>query len=449
MSNLDTSHAEARQWYLSNFEWFENSLNGSGDTPFHEMRKTAIARFAELGFPTPRNEEWKYTNVAPILQHKFKLAAGTGNVNKKGLAPFLFKGVKENLLVFVNGYFLRELSVLQSTSSGLVIDNLKDTLQNRSEATRYLGRIAKFENDSFTALNTAFASEGVLVVVPDGQVVADPIHIINLAHPEGASFVSYPRNLFVVGQSSQVQIIESFHHLSNNAYFNNVVSEIVLHDNAIVDHLKIQDESEAAYHVANTQVSQQRDSVYTSVNVDLGGALVRNNLNVLLDGENSETHLFGFYLAGGTQHIDNHTFMDHARPHCHSNELFKGILDGKARAVFNGKILVRPDAQKTNALQSNKTLLLTDDASINTKPQLEIFADDVKCTHGATIGQLDEEALFYLRARGIGEELAAAMLRYAFVGDVFEHIKIESVRKALEKKIIDRLQVAGELRWRH
>jgi Fe-S cluster assembly protein SufD len=223
-----------------------------------------------------------------------------------------------------------------------------------------------------------------------------------------------------------------------------VVTEVLVGENAVVDHIKIQEESAASFHISNTQVQQERTSIYTSVNIDLGGALVRNNLNVLLNAENCESHLFGFYFGQGTQHVDNHTFTDHAKPNCFSNELYKGILGGKARGVFNGKIMVRPNAQKTNALQSNKTLLLSDEASINAKPQLEIFADDVKCTHGATIGELDEEAMFYLRSRGISEEMVAAMLRYAFAADVFENIKVEPIRKMLDRKMIDILKQVQE-----
>jgi Fe-S cluster assembly protein SufD len=246
--------------------------------------------------------------------------------------------------------------------------------------------------------------------------------------------------LIVASQSSHVRFLEFYHSLSEAAYFNNVVTEVFVEEEAVVDHIKIQEENDLAYHIANTQITQDRRSVFNCVSIDLGGALVRNNLNVRLNAENCETHLFGFFLGTGSQLIDNHTFIDHAKPHCFSNELYKGILDDKSRGVFNGKIMVRQDAQKTNALQSNKTLLLTDDAAIFAKPQLEIFADDVKCTHGATIGQLDDEALFYLRARGIGENVALAMLRYAFAGDIFENIKIDSVRNHLAEKVFERLK---------
>ncbi|NIV96644.1 Fe-S cluster assembly protein SufD, partial [candidate division KSB1 bacterium] len=305
---------------------------------------------------------------------------------------------------------------------------------------KHLGQYAAFENEAFTALNTAFAEDGVLIHVPDNTVIEEPIHFINLTVSEDSEIVSHPRNLFVAGKNSQLTIIDTYHCLADSTYFNNVVTEFFVDENANVDHIKIQEESVEAFHIMSTHVQQERSSVYTNINIDLGGLLVRNNFSLLLNAENCESHLFGFYFGEDRQHVDNHTFMDHAKPHCFSNELYKGILGGKARGVFNGKILVRPNAQKTNALQSNKSLLLTGDATINAKPQLEIFADDVKCTHGATIGQLDEEAMFYLRSRGISEEMVAAMLRYAFAADVFENIKIESIRKKLDTRIIDILK---------
>lgn len=441
MENVGLEKIDIKQWYVSNFELFENSLNGSKKPPFHEIRRDAISKFSDLGFPTSRNEDWKYTNVAPILAHKFKLVAKPVRLPKKVLNDFIFEGLEENLLVFVNGQFSEELSSFNLSSHGLIIDSLKNALQHCSDIIeKHLGRYAAFENESFTALNTAFTYDGAFVYVSEKSIIEEPIHIINLSDSRENEFVSHPRNLFVIGKESQVKIIESYHKFSKNTYFTNVVTEVVIEENAVIDHIKIQEESEKAYHVANTQVHQEMGSKYSSVNIDLGGALVRNNLNVLLNAENCECNLNGFYFGGGTQHIDNHTFIDHAKPHCCSNELYKGILDGKARGVFNGKIMVRPDAQKTNALQSNKTLLLTNEASVNAKPQLEIFADDVKCTHGATIGQLDEEALFYLRARGIGEDMASAMLRYAFAGDIFEKIKLGPVRKKLDTKIIKRLK---------
>ncbi len=429
---------DIKQWYVSNFDLFEDGLNGSREIPFHEVRKSAISKFSELGFPTPRNEEWKYTNVAPLLEYKFKLPVGAARVPEEALQDFAFDKLNENLVVFVNGQYSEELSRLDLNIDDIIVENLRTAVVNHGDlVNRHLGRYANFEDECFTALNTAFTNDGTFIFVPDNKVIEDPIHLINISNGD-SELVTHPRNLFVAGKNSQVKIIESFHTLSEATYFNNLVTEVFVDERAIVDHIKLQEESTKAYHISSSQVQQERESVYTTVNIDLGGALVRNNLNILLNAENCESHLFGFYLGFGTQHIDNHTFIDHAKPHCFSNELYKGILDDKARGVFSGKIMVRPDAQKTNALQSNKTLLLTNDASINAKPQLEIFADDVKCTHGATIGQLDDEALFYLRARGIGEEMAGAMLRHAFISDVLENIKVEPIRDWMNGHIIER-----------
>jgi Fe-S cluster assembly protein SufD len=245
--------------------------------------------------------------------------------------------------------------------------------------------------------------------------------------------------LIIGGRNSQIKVLESHHGLGEKAYFNNAVTEVVVQENARINHMRVQDESPGAYHITSLQAYQERDSYYSLVNVDLGGALVRNNLSIKLDAENCEAHIIGFYLGGGKQHMDNHTAIDHAKPNCFSNELYKGILGGKARGVFSGKIFVHPDAQKTNAYQNNKALILSDDAVINTKPQLEIFADDVKCSHGATVGQLDKEALFYLRSRGIAEEKANSILQYAFASDVFNYIPIEAVKERLNEIILNRL----------
>ncbi len=440
MVNKELNNFDVKEWYLSNYELFETGFNGNKELPFNNIRKKAISKFSDLGFPTPRNEDWKYTNVAPILKHKFQLPTNSDKLPDNISRKFAYEGLEQNVLVFLNGQFSKELSTYRNKNNGLIVDSLQNALHNCPELIdKYLGSIADYENETFTALNTAFINDGAFIYVSKGAIEEEPIHILNLSVSKDSEFIAHHRNLIVAEKESEIQIVESFHHLTNNTYFNNIVSEIVVGENAKIDYIKIQDESEHAFHISTTQINQEYSSVFTSVNIDLGGELVRNNLNFSLNAQNCESNMFGFFLGGGTQHIDNHTFIDHAKPHCYSNQLYKGILDEKANAVFNGKILVRPDAQKTNALQSNKTLLLTNEASINAKPQLEIFADDVKCTHGATIGQLDDEAVFYLRARGIGEEVAGAMLRYAFAADVFKNIKVAPVREKLNVEILERL----------
>ncbi len=434
----ELNNDEVKHWYMSSFRAFEGHLNGGRDLQFHDLRREALARFSDLGFPTQRDENWKYTNLSAILRQRFAPQPAADVSADVDISSFTFDSAHENLVVFLNGRYNANLSSLK-LPKGVVLENIGAALTNRPELIeQYLGRFAEFAGESFTALNTAFTDDGTFLFIPENTVVTDVIHVLHLTDSGSGPFISYPRSLFVVGKNSSVEIIESYHSLAEGSYFNNAVVEVVVGENATVEHTKIQEENTNAFHISNTQVHQERDSKFTSVNVDLGGGLVRNNLNVLLNNSNCESHLFGFYMGSGKQHIDNQTFIDHAKPNCFSNELYKGILDNQARGVFNGKILVRQDAQKTNALQSNKTLLLTDEASVNAKPQLEIFADDVKCTHGATIGQLDDEALFYLRARGISAEMAGAMLRHAFIADVLENIANEAVRERLDQRIIER-----------
>jgi len=437
MAKLHTHQNEVSNWYLSNFSLFEEELNGSKKAPFHETRKAAITRFSELGFPHSKDEEWRYTSVAPLLQHKFKLSAASEKVTASTIEGIRFSALVKACLVFVNGRFSAELSSMPAQADGVIVTSLKKAFGQHADLTEnYLGKYADFDREAFTALNTAFTVDGSLIYVPADTVVPEPIQIIYLHDGQDAS-VAHPRNLIIASRGSQLKVIESYHSTNDTTYFNNCVTEFVVGENANVEHIKLQEEGTAAFHISNTQIHQEQNSVFSQVNLDLGGSLVRNNTNVTLAGTNCEAHLFGFFLGVDTQHIDNHTFVDHAMPHCFSNELYKGILGDKSKGVFNGKILVRQDAQKTNALQSNKTLLLTNDAVIHAKPQLEIFADDVKCTHGATVGQLDDEALFYLRARGISEEVAGAMLRHAFISDVLGNIGIPELRDILDHRIIE------------
>ncbi|RMG65660.1 MAG: Fe-S cluster assembly protein SufD, partial [Calditrichaeota bacterium] len=298
--------------------------------------------------------------------------------------------------------------------------------------------------EPFAALNTAFSGDGLFLHVRENVAVREPLHVLYLSLPGEQEFTVHPRNLIVLEPNAQFKVFESYVAQQESVYFTNVLNEIVVGADSRLEWIKLQDESTSAYHISWTQVVQARNSYLSSVNLDFGSRLARNNLNVRLADEHCETHLWGVYLGDGAQLVDNHTFIDHAMPNCFSNELYKGILAGRARGVFNGKILVRRGAQKTNALQSNKTLLLTNDCEIDAKPQLEIFADDVKCTHGATIGQLDEDAYFYLRARGLGAETARALLRYAFLADVLENVTLEQLRERLDGLLFERLKTMKE-----
>jgi Fe-S cluster assembly protein SufD len=397
----------------------------------------AIERFAALGFPSNREEEWRLTNVAPIVRETFHRATGDPNaVDPERLAPFAFEAAAR--LVFVNGRFAARLSHLGDLPEGTVVASLADALARTPEKVEpYLGRLAGLANP-FAALNTAFVDDGALVWVPRGVVVPGTIHLLYLGSPEdGRPTVSYPRNLIVAGENSQVTLVETY--AGTGAYFTCAVTEMVAGPNAVVDHYKVQRESVDAFHMATFQIEGQRNSLPSSHSISIGGGLVRNDVNAVLAGEGIDCILNGLYLAEGRQHVDNHMRVEHAKPHCASHELYKGILDGRARSVFNGLIYVHKGAQKTDAKQSNRNLLLSRDAIANSNPQLEIFADDVRCTHGSTVGQLDEDAIFYLRSRGIGAEAARSLLTYAFASDIVERIKVDPIRKDLEELLFTRL----------
>ncbi len=398
-----------------------------------DLRDRASARFAALGFPTVREEEWRFTNVAPIASTEFAAPAEGVTVSEDDLSRLRYAETGYRITL-VNGRFSRELSRLKGLPTGMRIMSLATAIDERADLVqRYLGQLAEFAERPFAALNTALASDGAFVYIPDGLILEQPLQILFVAAGNGgAPWMVNARALIVAGDRSQARVVENYIGLNDAVYFTNGVTEVVAGENAVVDHYKVQHESEQAYHIASMHVHAARSSTFSSHSFSLGGRIVRNDTIAVLDGEGAECTLNGLYLADGERLVDNHTTIDHAKAHCPSHEIYKGILGGKARAVFNGKIIVRPDAQKTDAKQTNRALLLSDDASINTKPQLEIFADDVKCTHGAAIGQLDEDALFYLRARGLTYFEARDMLIHAFAGDIIERVKIDSLRQALE-----------------
>ena len=428
--------------YLSDFEQFEKDGATGAASWVHQLRTAAIARFAELGFPTTRHEEWKYTPVAPIAKVPFTRLGHEGPVLLSGALERLGFGLSEGArLVFVNGRYSEEFSSLRALPGGVRMGSLASALAADSERIQpHLARYARYQDHAFVALNTAFIEDGAFLNVPAGKVVGDPIHLLFISTARGTATASHPRNLIVVGNNSQVTIVETYVGIDTAVYFTNAVTEIVVGENAALDHYKLQRESEEAFHVATLQVHQARNSTVASHSIALGGALVRNDVNVILDGEGGECTLDGLYMTTGQQHVDNHTRIDHARPHGLSRQLYKGILDGQSRGVFSGKIVVHPAAPKTDAKQTNKNLLLSGDALIDTKPQLEINNNDVKCTHGSSIGRLDEESIFYLRSRGIGEEMARDLLTYAFASEIINRIKGEPLRATLENLVVTRLQ---------
>jgi Fe-S cluster assembly protein SufD len=398
---------------------------------YRPLRQSARARLQALPLPTARTEDWRFTSVTPIVETPFELPPAPASVDERMLpglpAPNALR------LVFVNGRCVPSLSALENLKD-VRIGTLADA--NLDAAVGGLGQVAAYQDDVFTALNTSFLSDGAFVVIPDGKIVGTPIEILHLAQPSGKPLITQPRTLIVLGRGAQATIVERYLPATGGVYFTNAVTEVVLKEDALLDHVKLQQESLQAYHVALTQVAQARHSNFRTHSLSFGGALVRNEVRVRFDGEHAEATVNGLYVARGQQHVDNFTVIDHAQPNCASHELYKGILNDRAHGVFNGKILVRKDAQKTDAKQTNKVLLLSDAATINTKPQLEIFADDVKCTHGATIGQLDEGQIFYLCSRGIPREAARRLLTFAFANDIVSRINLPAIREQMEALIV-------------
>lgn len=430
---------DIKQYFINQFQEFERSLNGEKDSHFHQMRKSALDEFSKLPIPTQKDEEWKYTNISPLLKHDF-VSAKKAKVNSAKINKFLFDQLEHSLMVFVNGHFAPELSRLKDIPGNIKVSSLSEELKNNNPIiSEHLGKYAVQENQIFTALSTAFTNDGAFIYVPDGKIVENAIHIIFLTSSEHKVFTQ-PRNLFIAGKNSQVTIIE--HYVSDDAsvYFTNSVTEIIADENAVVDHIRLQEESSKAFHIARMEIDQERSSNFSSHLISTGAEFARNDFNARFNDEGSECTLNGLFMIKENQLFDAHTMIDHAKPHCQSHEHYKGILQDKSKGVFNGKVMVRQDAQKTNAFQENNTILLSDDAVMNTKPQLEIFADDVKCSHGATIGKLDQNAMFYLKSRGIGDEAATAILIHAFASDVITSIKIPALRDYLEKIISHRFK---------
>ncbi|MDE2964806.1 MAG: Fe-S cluster assembly protein SufD, partial [Acidobacteriota bacterium] len=347
-------------------------------------------------------------------------------------------------LVFLNARFSREHSSVGDLPPGVRVQGLSEFLNGQGPSVQEaLGRYAGDGEEPFAALNTAFLQDVALVHLPANTVVEQPIHLHFHSREEGEPVVSHPRCLVLAGANSQARIVESYSGAADSLYFTNTVTELVAREGAVIEHYKLQQESLRAFHIATMQFHLERSATVSSHSISLGGALVRNHVNAVLDGEGAEATLNGFSLTTGRQHVDNHTSIDHAKPHCNSFELYKGILDDRSSGVFNGRIIVRPHAQKTDSKQTNQNLLLSEEALVNTNPQLEIYADDVKCTHGATIGQLDPQAVFYLQSRGIGREAARQLLTFAFANDIASQIRIEPIRARLEKTLFHRLAEKG------
>jgi Fe-S cluster assembly protein SufD len=424
------------------FERFSAGADKSSN--LFSIRKKAFDSFVEQGFPTLKNEEWKYTNVNFLNRIDFDLSVNSSesDIPDSSIENHLLKGVDENLLVFINGKFSEKHSKLVSKGEKIQVGCLSSALEAEDPALiEHFNKYLNYDNNPFAALNTAFAQDGAFIHLKQGVRLEEPLHILFITDARLKPVISFFRNLYIMDKSSRARIIESSYTIGDNEGLAIVESEAYIDNYAALDHLKLQDDNQNGYYIGTLQACQEQNSIFNNNTITLSGAFVRNDLNSTLNGEFCETNYLGMYFMNDNNFVDNHTLADHCKPNCNSNELYKGILDGKSTGVFNGKIIVRPDAQKTNAYQQNRNILLTADAKINAKPQLEIYADDVKCSHGATTGKLDEDMLFYLRARGIGEDYAKSLLLHAFLSEVSDKIEIENLREIVADKVVKRLKL--------
>ncbi len=415
------------------------SLGPTGVAWFDRLRSSAFERFTELGFPSIKNEEWKYTNVAPITRLDFSRIAGESEFD---YSRYRVPEAPDTEVVIVDGKLVVRPSALPE---GVVALSISEAIQDERYgeiARQHLARSADFVSSGFAALNTSLISDGIFILVPKNSQLALPIHLLFVS--TGIERATFPRVLVVAEENSSATIIESYVGADDAEYFTNAVVEVVLKDGARLEHYRIQREGGKSFHIAATAADLGSASSYNTTSINIGAQLSRHDVSVSMDHEGAECWVDGLYLVTDAQHTDTHSLIDHRKPHCSSHQLYKGILDGKSRAVFNGKIFVRHDAQKTDAMQTNKNLLLSNEARVDTKPQLEILADDVKCAHGAAVGQLDQDELFYLATRGIHSELARNLLTYGFAEEVIGKIKIDSIRAQLDEAVLHRLNARLE-----
>jgi Fe-S cluster assembly protein SufD len=407
------------------------------------LRQDAFARFSETGFPTTHDEDWRFTNVSTVANTAFELA-GPKAVSREQLERFGASKFVSHL-VFVNGLFAKDLSTLAPLPQGVTVGSLAEQLKTSPAVVEsHLGRYLNTQRDPFAALNTAFVEDGVYVHVPRGVALDPPIYVLYVTVPGTTPTMNHPRNLIVAEENSQVTVVEDYVSLGEGVSFSNAATELVAGDNANVSHYMVVREGDQAYNFSTLRIQQGRSANVATHSMLLSGALVRNNVHPVLAGEGSECLINGLFMANGRQHMDNYMVVEHASPHCDSRQFYNGILNGQSHGVFHGRIIVHKDAQKTDAKQTNRNLLLSDDAQIDTKPQLEIYADDVKCTHGATIGQFDENALFYLRSRGLAEAAARHLLLLAFANECLDRMNSPQVREHLEKLVVAGMPEASE-----
>jgi Fe-S cluster assembly protein SufD len=425
---------------------FEQQRTDDPESLIAQVRRAGFDIFDKTGLPTKRNEDWKYTDVGKLFNHDYYF---NDDLSGSSLMPSEIDAIRlpgheqANEIFFLNGRFRPELSTIRSQEDQLTVLPLEDAAQGiyKEMVREYLGCSSDYVKDGIHALNTSFISGGVFIQVGQRQELSYPLYIYHISDARQHPALSQPRSLIFIGENAKIQLTETFSTLGASESFTNEVMEVVVDKNATIEYYKIQNETANASQVSTTHIRQIGCSNVHAVTVTLNGGMIRNNMNVIMEAAGSEAHLFGLYVLDGHTHADNHTLVDNMQPNCLSNELYKGVLDENATGVFNGKIMVRPNAQKINAYQTNKNILLSDDATINTKPQLEIFADDVKCSHGCTVGQLDENALFYLRARGIPKPDAQELLLKAFALDILDQVNPELLRAYVENLITEHLSI--------
>jgi len=428
---LTSEHTER---YVAAFKERQSAGNGNAPSWLRELRQAGIASFAALGFPSVRHEEWKYTNVEPVISRPFGPA--NREVKSFGTSEFLSKALVDGhapRLVFLNGVFAPALSSTRNLPGGVRLTHISELSEaGDANLVSQIGQYANYRRKPFVALNTAFLGDGAVIAVSPGCRVAQPIYLVYASGAGEQPIVSHPRTLIHLGAGSEASLVESYASMNDGVYLCNAVTEVIGESDALFHHYRLQREGANGFHVGTLAAHLRRGCHLTAHAITLGGALVRNDVHMSLQGEDAECVLNGLYLGTDKQHVDNFTEIEHVKPRATSRELYKGILDGASHGVFNGKIVVHKDAQKSNARQTNRNLLLSPDAVVNTKPQLEIHADDVKCSHGSTIGQLDPDALFYLRSRGLGPDQARSLLSFAFASDIVGRIEIAALRRRLD-----------------
>lgn len=434
MSNVATTSRELGS-YLAAYTDFTKRAPGQDQGWLRKLREDAFARFCEVGFPTTHDEDWRFTNVSAIAQTEFQLPHAASKLSAQQIEPYRLPGTACQL-VFVNGRFDAKLSSVSSLPQGVSVGSLAEEIRRDPKPLeKHLGQYLNTQRDVFCALNTAFLEDGAYVHIGRGTVLEAPVYLLFVTTASDAPLMTHPRNLIIAEEDSQATIVEDYVSLSGGVAFSNAATELVAGEHTVLSHYLIEREHTDAYNVSTLRLQQGRSANVASHSVLLGGGLVRNNVHPVLAGEGADCLINGLFIGNGRQHMDNYMLVEHASPHCGSRQFYNGILDGHSRGVFHGRIIVHKDAQKTDAKQTNRNLLLSDDAQIDTKPQLEIYADDVKCTHGATIGQIEEDELFYLRSRGIDEAAARRLLLYAFASECLERMKPGPVQTRIEELV--------------